>query len=37
MGFNSTSTNTVFLALVAADKLFKDIQLYNNYKEFAKE
>jgi len=32
------AANTVFLALVAADKLFKDnTQLYNKYKQFAKE
>ena len=37
-GSTRHAANTVFLALVAADKLFKDnTQLYNKYKEFAKE
>ena len=37
-GSTRHAANTVFLALVAADKLFKDnTQLYNKYKQFAKE
>ena len=36
-GATRHAANTVFLALVAADKLFKDdTELYNKYKEFAK-
>ena len=36
-GATRHAANTVFLALVAADKLFKDdSELYNKYKEFAK-
>ena len=36
-GATRHAANTVFLALVAADKIFKDnTELYNKYKEFAK-
>ena len=37
-GSTRHAANTVFLALVAADKLFKDnVELYNKYKKFAKD